>query len=75
MTVSDTYYISLCSILLVHSLVVSVRWESSSYTVSETSGSVELTLLPEGTTSYDITLTVTTLAGSATGIINLYWNN
>ena len=45
---------------------VSIQWEATAYTASEGSGAVQLVLLREGETTSDITVTVTTMAATAT---------
>ena len=46
---------------------VSVSWGATGYTVSESQSVVELKLVISGSTSYNSTLLISTLAGSATG--------
>ena len=46
---------------------VSVSWGATGYTVSESQSVVELNLVIGGSTSYNSTLLISTLAGSATG--------
>ena len=46
---------------------VSIQWEATAYTASEGSGAVQLVLLREGSADGNVSVQVTTVAGSATG--------
>ena len=44
-----------------------IQWETTVYTVSEDSGTVQLVLLKKGLSSYNLTVSVTTQDSSAKG--------
>ena len=47
------------------SLGVSIQWESTAYRASEDSGTAELVLLKEGETTFNASVTVTTMTATA----------
>ena len=46
---------------------ISIQWEASAYTVSESNETVQLMLLKVGSTVSNVSVQVMTVAGSATG--------
>ena len=47
------------------SLGVNIQWENTAYAVSEDSGTAELVLLKEGETTFNASVTVTTMTATA----------